>query len=250
MERTDVNELYTDGGYNGPALDEALADTPIEHFPSAIRGGRTPDGFLSLADFQWETHDDGQPASLTCPQGQVIAVEPGRADLRFIARPEPETCDSCPLLALCPMRPQGNQHSPGLYFDQRTFQVALKRQLVATFSHSGNLRAAVEATVRSVKHPFRHGKVLVRGLFRVSCVLLSSAIMVNARRLHKLVTQNPSDSDLSAPDSTIFDRISRFTTLFSPLCAHQGFCRSLVDCLTSRLLHRVGPIPCHMPTSR
>jgi hypothetical protein len=96
MERTDVNELYTDGGYNGPGLDEALAETPIQHLPSAIRGGRTPDGFLSLADFEWETSDDGQPATLTCPQGQVIPVEPGRADHRFIARPDIETCDSCP----------------------------------------------------------------------------------------------------------------------------------------------------------
>jgi len=250
MERTDVNELYTDGGYNGPDLDEALAETPIEHFPSAIRGGRTPHGFLSLADFEWETHDDGQPAALTCPQGQVIPVEPGRADLRFIARPDSETCDSCPLLALCPMRPQGNQRSPGLYFDQRTFQVALKRQRVTTFSLSGNLRAAVEATVRSVKHPFRHGKVLVRGLFRVSCVLLASAAMVNARRLHKLVTQKESNSDLSSPDSSIFDRVSRFTTLLSPLWAGRSLCRSLLDRLTSRLLHRLSPVSCRMPTSR
>ena len=250
MERTDVNELYTDGGYNGPGLDEALAGTPIEHFPSAIRGGRTPDGFLSLADFEWETHDDGQPAALTCLQGQVIPVEPGRTDLRFVARPDSETCDACPLLALCPMRPQGNQRSPGLYFDQRTFQVALKRQRVATFSHDGNLRAAVEATVRSVKHPFRHGKVLVRGLFRVSCVLLASAVMVNARRLHKLVTQKQSDPDLSAPDSTIFHQISRFTTLLSPPWAGRSLCRSLMDRLTCRLLHRVGSVPCHMPTPR
>lgn len=217
MERTDVNELYTDGAYNGPDLDEALAGTPIQHLQSAIRGGRTPDGFLSLADFQWETDDDGQPTTLTCPQGQVIAVEPGRADQRFIARPDTETCNSCPLLAICPMRPQGSQRTPGLYFNHRTFRVAQKRQQVATFGQSGNLRAAVEATVRSVKHPFRHGKVLVRGLFRVSCVILASAIMVNARRLHKAATQTQPDSDPSVPDSTLFGLFSRFLTLSSAL---------------------------------
>ena len=217
MERTDVNELYTDGAYNGSDLDEALAGTPIQHLQSAIRGGRTPDGFLSLADFQWETDDDGQPTTLTCPQGQVIAVEPGRADQRFIARPDTETCNSCPLLAICPMRPQGSQRTPGLYFNHRTFRVAQKRQQVATFGQSGNLRAAVEATVRSVKHPFRHGKVLVRGLFRVSCVILASAIMVNARRLHKAATQTQPDSDPSVPDSTLFGLFSRFLTLSSAL---------------------------------
>ena len=223
IERTDVEELYTDGGYNGPGLDEALVETSIEHIPSAIRGGRSRDGFLHLADFDWETDDDDQPATLTCPQGQLILVEPGRADLRFIARPDIDTCNSCPLLALCPMRPQGNQRSPGLYFDHRTFQVIQKRQQVATFRRSDNLRAAVEATVRSVKHPFRHGKVLVRGLFRVSCVVLASALMVNARRLHKLATIKQSDSDSSDSNSTLFGLVDRF----SPLSALFGAVRLL-----------------------
>lgn len=231
IERTDVEELYTDGGYNGPGLDEALAETSIEHIPSAIRGGRSRDGFLNLADFEWETDDDGQPATLTCPQGQLIPVEPGRADLRFIARPDIDTCNSCPLLALCPMRPQGNQRSPGLYFDHRTFQVIQKRQQVATFRRSDNLRAAVEATVRSVKHPFRHGKVLVRGLFRVSCVVLASALMVNARRLHKLATIKQSDSDSSDPNSTIFGLFDRF----SPLSALFGAVRLLIFFLANTM---------------
>lgn len=199
QERTNVEHIYTDGGYNGPALDQALAGTDIRHIQSAIRGGRTPDGLLSLADFEWETTDDGQPAAFTCPQGQTIQVEPGRSENRFIARPDGETCTDCPLLALCPLRPQGNQRTPTLYFNLRSFLVARKRQFVAAFlAQPGNPRAAVESTVRCVKQPFRHGKVLVRGLFRVACALLSSAFMVNARRLHRLVSQkrqNPTPSN-------------------------------------------------------
>jgi hypothetical protein len=243
MERMDVKELYTDGGYNGSGLDEALAGTPIQHLQSAIRGGRTPDGFLSLADFGWETDDEGQPATLTCPQGQVIPVEPGRANQRFIARPDTKMCDACPLLANCPMRPQGSQRTPGLYFNCRTFRVAQKRQQAATFGQSGNLRAAVEATVRSVKHPFRHGKVLVRGLFRVVCIILASAIMVNARRLHKAATQTQPDSDSSVPDSTLFGLFSRFLTLSSALRLGRCLWHSLTDSLTSRSLRLVGPVP-------
>lgn len=226
IERTDVDELYTDGGYNGSDLDDALDGTSIEHLASAIRGSHTPEGFFSLADFELESDDDGQPVSLTCPQGQVIAVEPGRADQRFIARPDADTCDACPLLEICPMRPRGNQRTLALYFDYHTYKVAQKRQKVATFGRSGNLRAAVEATVRSVKHPFRQGKVLVRGLFRVSCVVLSSALMVNARRLHKLATEKRSDSDLSASNSTRFALFRRFSALFARLSGRSLF-RSL-----------------------
>ena len=63
------------------------------------------------------------------------------------------------------MRPKDNQRTPAFYFDYHTYQVAQKRQKVATFGKSGNLRATVEATVRSVKQPFRQGKVLIRALF-------------------------------------------------------------------------------------
>jgi len=205
QERTDVENIFTDGGYNGPTIDQALAGTDIRHIQTAIRGGRTPDGFLSLADLEWETTDDGQPAAFTCPQGQTIQVEPGRSEYRFIARPDVESCIDCPLLALCPLRPQSNQRTPALYFNLRSFLVARKRQFVAAFlAQPGNPRAAVESTIRCVKQPFRQGKVLVRGLFRVACALLSSAFMVNARRLHRLATQKRQNPTPSDPKSSVF----------------------------------------------
>jgi hypothetical protein len=46
-----------------------------------------------------------------------------------------------------------------------------------------NLRAAIEATVQSVKHPFPTGKLPVRGLFRMACVLIASAGMTHVRRI-------------------------------------------------------------------
>ncbi len=46
-----------------------------------------------------------------------------------------------------------------------------------------NLRAAVEATVRPVNHPFRSGNLSVRGQFRVTCLVIASASHVNGRRI-------------------------------------------------------------------
>jgi hypothetical protein len=43
----------------------------------------------------------------------------------------------------------------------------------------------VESTVRSVKHPFAGGKAPVRGRFRVACMVIGSAAVVNIRRLHR-----------------------------------------------------------------
>mgnify|MGYP007056088030 CR=1 FL=1 len=47
------------------------------------------------------------------------------------------------------------------------------------------MRAAVEATVRSVKHPFPAGKLPVRGQFRVACMMIGSAAVRNARRIQR-----------------------------------------------------------------
>ncbi len=47
------------------------------------------------------------------------------------------------------------------------------------------MRAAVEATVREVKHPFPAGKLPVRGKFRMTCMLIGSAAMTNVRRIQR-----------------------------------------------------------------
>ena len=66
----------------------------------------------------------------------------------------------------------------------------MRRQRSAEARASGqNLRSAVEATVRSVKHPFDDGKVPVRGQPRVSMVVLASAAMSNLRRIHRYLVE-------------------------------------------------------------
>jgi hypothetical protein len=47
-----------------------------------------------------------------------------------------------------------------------------------------NHRAAIEGTIREVKHPFPAGKLPVRGLFRMTCLMVGSAAMTNVRRIH------------------------------------------------------------------
>lgn len=247
QERTEVKELYTDGGYNGPDLDEALDDTAIVHKASAIRGGRPAEGQLGLADFGWESNDDGRPVQLTCPQGQVIPVEPGRGRNRFIARPDGAACEACPLLALCPMRPQGNERTSILYFNQRSFRVALKRQQVAAGQGAGNLRAAVEATVRSVKQPFRHGRVLLRGRFRVACAVLGSALMVNVRRLHRAHAQKPTQSPANQSDLAILAPFARIFGLITALTGLLSLCQALAGSCGRRSLRPFPLAPAQGP---
>jgi hypothetical protein len=185
-KRTDVKQIYNDGGYNSPKVDETMREQQVEQIQSAIRGRKPSEEKLGLEDFGWETDDDGKPQNVVCPHEQSVTVEPGRKDGRYCASFDASDCETCPFCDQCPTYPLKRTPERMLRFSQQEIDLAMRRQRSTDARASGqNLRAAVEATVRSVKHPFGNGKVPVRGKPRVSMVLIGSAAMSNVRRIHR-----------------------------------------------------------------
>jgi len=185
VERTDVDEFYTDGGYNSADVDETLNEHNIEQYQTAIRGGKSADDRLGVSDFVFTRDDDGTPQTVRCPGGQETEVVPARKDGRFTARFDAEVCAGCPLLEQCPTKPLKRKPQYRiLRFDHQQVNVAHRRQNQREAKASGqNLRSAVEATVRSLKHPFGDGKLPVRGRRRMSMMMITSAAMTNIRRI-------------------------------------------------------------------
>jgi len=183
------DERETDGGYNSAAVDAAMRENKVEQIQTAIRGRKPAAEKLGLDDFEWETDSGSQPLSVTCPQGQQASVELERQAGRYRVPFEASACAGCPLSARCPTRPLKRKPEQVLRFSQAEVDLALRRQRSARDRASGqNLRTAVEATVRAVKHPFGNGKVPVRGKARVSMVMIGSAAMNNVRRIHRHLT--------------------------------------------------------------
>ena len=185
-ERTDVNEMNTDGGYNSPEVDVAMRENQVTQIQTAIRGRKPSEEKLGLDDFHWDTNTDREPQTVTCPRGRQVEVRPGRKEHRYCAAFEAFGCEACPHSERCPVRPLKRKAEKVLRFSQRELDLALRRQRCADARASKqNLRAAVEATVRAVKHPFGNGKVPVRGNRRVSIVMIGSAAMNNVRRINR-----------------------------------------------------------------
>ncbi len=104
----------------------------------------------------------------------------------FVAHFETEICQTCPLLQKCPAQSGKRDTRWHLRFSQEQANVSQRRRRSRAQQEEGrNLRAAVEATVRQVKHPFPASKVPVRGLFRVTCMLIGSAMTANVRRIQR-----------------------------------------------------------------
>ncbi len=184
--RMDVDEMHTDGGYNSADVDKAMREYGVAHIQTALRGAKPAEDTLNLEDFQWETNDEGQPQQVTCPNEQTVPVIPGRAADRCLAYLDRSICEHCPLLDKCPADPLKRTSQRVLRFTQQQVNVARRRQRSAEARASGeNLRSAVEASVRSLKHPFGNGKLPVRGKPRMSMMIASSAAMSNLRRIHR-----------------------------------------------------------------
>lgn len=184
LERTEVNEMHTDGGYNSAEVDQRLTETQIEQFQTAIRGKKSEPQRLGVCDFVFTRRTDGTPQTVCCPQGQTVEVRAARKAGRFTALFDRAGCARCPLAAHCPTKSTHRKPGRLLYCNQQQVNVAHRCENQRQASASGrNLRSAVEATVRSVKHPFRDGQVPVRGKTRVSMMMIASAAMTNVRRI-------------------------------------------------------------------
>ena len=187
-ERTGVETMITDGGYGGEASDQALQEAKtVTLIQTAIRGAQTDPNQFSLSDFSFQQDDRGHPTTLTCPQGQTVPVTPGRTT-GWQARFDPAICSTCPfqLDEHCRTKPQKRDPRYLLTFTTKQIRTAQRRK--AYLAHKGdshNLRAAVEATVRSVKHPFPAGNLPARGQFRVTCMAIASAATTNVRRIQR-----------------------------------------------------------------
>jgi hypothetical protein len=186
-ERTGLETLYTDGPYAGPEVDPALQKYQVEQIQTGINGkGLNPDK-LYLSDFEIEHNQPGVPTHITCPRGQGVPVELSRRQRSYQADFNPALCLTCPfhLSAHCPAQPGKKRPSFRLSFTPAQMAVAQRRRKMRQSKQSGkNPRAAIEGTVREVKHPFPAGKLPVRGLFRMTCLMVTSAAMTNIRRIH------------------------------------------------------------------
>jgi len=185
QKRSDLDTLITDGGFGGEASDAALKGQPVKLIQTAIRGLKPNPHKFHLSDFEIQLDPQGSPTNITCPQGQSVSVTQARSS-GLHARFDPDICCLCPFHQdeRCRAKPQKRDLRYLLSFTLKEVRAAQRRKDFLSYKQeSQNLRAAVEATVRWVKHPFRAGKLPVRGKFRMTSMLIASAIYVNVRRI-------------------------------------------------------------------
>ena len=235
-QRMQLETLHTDGAYPSPSNDEELPKQEVQLIQTGIRGNKPDPNRFNLTDFQFEQDPQGQPTCLTCPNEQVAQITRGKTSGLF-ARFPAEACSICPfqLNQRCRARPQLRDPRYFIDFTLQEFRIARRRKDYLAQKHNEhNLRAAVEATVRSLKHPFPASKLPVRGKFRMTCLMIASAILVNVRRIWKYRANHESKTAQSpTPIASVFFALAicRHSSLFDHLRANfsLSFCSGLTN---------------------
>lgn len=185
-ERTGIEKLYTDGGYGSPDMDQTLRDHAVEQTQTGIRGRIPDEKKLNLSDFEIKQTRSGKPTRTACPQGQVVTVQSSSQKKGYVAHFDGIVCQGCPMVEICPAQKGKRDTNWHLRFTEAQVNVSQRRRRNSkNEDEAHNLRAAVEATVRQVKHPFPASKLPVRGRFRMSCMMVGSAMMANVRRISR-----------------------------------------------------------------
>lgn len=205
-----VEKVTIDGGYTGPTA-EAACGPETELHPSRVRGGKSKANKWGYKAYDWHLDAAGVPEKVGCRRGQVIDLEPGHKPDRWLARFDQGTCDQCPFFQKQCRVEARKRTGPTLLVTTRSIQVAQLRQRI-TATNNG-VRAGVEATVRSVKHPFPGGKLPVRGEIRAHMTVCGSALMVNVHRLCRYFREQVSRLDTNASIASVLAQLVAFIAI-------------------------------------
>jgi hypothetical protein len=177
-----LQQVTTDGGYNGVAAEEACTTHKVEFCPTTLRGGTSsPDRFgWEVYEVTWD--EAGQPHQVTCPEGQTVLFEQGQKADWFNAEFDPARCAACPFFGQQCRVVQRKTKPPVLRVQRQSLRVARLRRNAPPNNYA--IRANVEATIHAFTHSLREGKLATRGLFGARRFAYGSALMVNLRRIH------------------------------------------------------------------
>ena len=190
QQRTGEEILHDDAAFCSPAADQVLRRHHVTQVPTDPCGHAPNPAHLGLADFEVQSNPEGVAEQITCPQGQCLAVIPGRKPDWYKARFDLGVCQACSLHARCPRPVSKSKEWRTLRLNQKQLDVAVRRQRSPAYHQAGkHLRAAIEATIGALKRPSSDDQLPVRGRYRVEVMMIGSAVMANVRRIQRYLVE-------------------------------------------------------------
>lgn len=209
----DLNEMHTDGGYGGSALDPKMAEHKVLHVETGTRMGH------ARVNMIYDRTAEGT-YTVTCSCQTVVGEATGK---RWRAVFAEAVCGACPHTGQCPAKPYSDKRI--FYFDESWAKSSIRsRNIEQIPPERRRLRANVEATVKEFTKCFNHkGKVPVRGLARTRLLMLAMAVAINFGRIFRFLTAGTGNNPLgTAMPNLLSELSSTFCDVLLYLCTILG----------------------------
>jgi hypothetical protein len=170
----ELDEMHTDGGYGGSALDPKMSEHEVLHVETGTKMGH------ARVNMVYESAGDGYRVS--CPLQSVPA---GRTRKRWRAHFKDDICRGCSHHEHCPTVQRRRKRT--LYFEVSWAKASIRSRNIESIPEDRrDLRSNVEATVNEFTGCFNHkGKLRVRGLARSTLQILAAALAINFGRVFR-----------------------------------------------------------------
>jgi hypothetical protein len=235
--RMDLNLLVNDGQYVGPRVDEVLKAGHVEQLATALTSAE-PDrsgGKLWLDDFDMPLDEHGTITSARCPSDQTARIRLSKKGVSFRLDFDWETCQACPFFTQQQCRIQTDPKKKRAWLrvpKPHAVSSQRRRRFAHTKDYARSLRPAIEATIFQLTHPFPKDKLPVRGLLRMTQMVLYGVLALNLRRIDRFLkdkqrakfTQKNRHTGDSSSLSFLFGALFRPFYSLSPLLRPETCC--------------------------
>ena len=193
----------------GQRPDELVADTAFGSGDNAIHAERLGTELVSPVKGP-QVDVEERPETVTradflvearlrdpaiCPAGHLAREQtPCEGKSHHVALTfEREACESCALLAVCPVKLNRTRDGYAVTVDLRAANLERRRRALASgaFKERYRIRAGIEATVSELKRRHGLGALRVRGRWRVELAVYLKALACNIKRMVRALTPKP-----------------------------------------------------------
>jgi len=192
-EETGLKTLLADGGYVGPVSAEALEKQEVTLKTSAIKGAKRCSDKPGLEIFGQERDPVTNELVIRCPAGLFGEIRKSSDGTWMTAAFPEEKCSGCALRDQCPAKRLMKKSVRIVRFTKNDLRIARTRKIVQEEGiEIRNKRASIESSVRSVIHVYGGHlcKLAFRGREKIRDAIQLSAMMVNIRRIARLILCN------------------------------------------------------------
>ena len=204
-ERTELETLYTDGGYYGESVDALAKDQKVDIHFSAMTGKKPSADKIPFDQFEI----DQRRQILACPEKQTPCRAAFDEKNKILsAHFDVEVCKNCPCLAQCPVKLQKKDavirvSQKRILADETRAKLEAGGQQEAT-----NRRAAIEGTNSALKRGQGLGKLAVCGINKCKVVVGLKVIGRNFQQLMHCLNRQAKKlaKALANPDNNLPDQ--------------------------------------------